>query len=547
MSGCRRPGHGLRLSYSSTTSAPGKACMHAGRSGEATRRRRVGGHAIASRSTTASSSGSAAGRVGARGAGAAVDDQAQRDRAAEVGGQRLLDLGRHSLAALAVDGVGQGEDGGAVVDADEAARTEQALGAGAQPAEDAVAPRQGQLVAARQALGGRRSAGGRRRRGWAVAAAPASAAARRAAAARGGPWRRRRAAPAPPAGGAGAARRRRRRARVGDGAPALRRRGAGGLGRRRRPRPARQRPLEPLDALEQGGRRRCRARAGAAAPARPRARPGGRAPPACRRAPRPAPPGPGRWPAGPRRRAWSATRSSVVVGQADERRRAIAARNASRRCASRSLGQLAGVAARRRMPSATATRARPVSRSHSASTTSSTDAAVVARSPPAAADLVERRQRVAGRAVAPADRQVDGLVGARRGRRRRRPTAGARRARRPAAGGTRSAGCGCGWWAAPSAGRWWPARTRRGRAAPRASSAARSTPPSRACGPRRGCTPSSARACRARPATRGRAWRRRRCSRRRRARCTSSDVPAATATHDSHDAARLAVDRVPRS
>ena len=43
--------------------------------------------------------------------------------------------------------------------------------------------------------------------------------------------------------------------------------------------------------------------------------------------------------------------------------------------------------------------------------------------------------------------------------------------------------------AAPSADRWWRARTRRARAALRASSAACSMPPSRACAPRRRCRP----------------------------------------------------------
>ena len=50
---------------------------------------------------------------------------------------------------------------------------------------------------------------------------------------------------------------------------------------------------------------------------------------------------------------------------------------------------------------------------------------------------------------------------------------------------TRSAGCATGWSAAPSADRWWRARTRRARAALRASSAACSMPPPRACAPRR--------------------------------------------------------------
>jgi hypothetical protein len=148
------------------------------------------------------------------------------------------------------------------------------------------------------------------------------------------------------------------------------------------------------------------------------------------------------------------------------------------------------------MASATATMTAPVSRSHSASMTRSVDPPPDG-TPPAdttcsSADKVSRADPPPWRkAYAMPSSSTSSPASAMT---QRTCSASTSAGMRP----NSSAGCGCGWWAAPCAGRWWPARTRRGAAGPRASSAARSTPPPTACGPRRGCTPSCAPASRCR-------------------------------------------------
>src|SRR5207302_189206 len=90
-----------------------------------------------------------------------LDHEAQGDDSAELCFQGVLDLGADALAAVAVDGVGQGEHGRPALDGEEAPRLVEGPGPARELAQDAVAPGQGELVAARETALGAPGTGGR--------------------------------------------------------------------------------------------------------------------------------------------------------------------------------------------------------------------------------------------------------------------------------------------------------------------------------------------------------------------------------------------------